>query len=140
MHAAEGSTYLDDRYAHWRADVEAYEAQKEPLVRVDGSPGAGLGVFAKDRIAAGTTITEYVGCLAPAPATRCDELELQQRFYGEDWRKYSQRYEIGLAGTAVTDAGGVARGGGRCQGPRGFTACGVEQAEGRQVPAPPTRR
>ena len=111
VHAAEGSTYLDDRYAHWRADVEAYEAQTEPLVRVDGSPGAGLGVFAKDRIAAGTTITEYVGCLAPAPATRCDELELQQRFYGEDWRKYSQRYEIGLAGTAVTDAGGAARGG-----------------------------
>ena len=27
--------------------------------------------------------------------------------YGEDWRKYSQRYEIGLAGTAVSDAGGA---------------------------------
>ena len=48
---------------------------------------------------------------APAATTRCDELELQQEFYGEDWRKYSQRYEIGLAGTAVSDAGGAARGG-----------------------------
>ena len=108
---ASSRTYLDDRYAHWRADVEAYEALEEPLVRVDESPGAGLGVFAKERIAAGTTITEYVGCLAPAATTRCDELELQQEFYGEDWRKYSQRYEIGLAGTAVSDAGGAARGG-----------------------------
>ena len=80
-------------------------------MRVDASPGAGLGVFAKERIAAGTTITEYVGCLAPAATTRCDELELQQEFYGADWRKYSQRYEIGLAGTAVSDAGGAARGG-----------------------------
>ena len=112
VHASSSSrTYLDDRYAHWRADVEAYEALEEPLVRVDASPGAGLGVFAKERIAAGTTITEYVGCLAPAATTRCDELELQQEFYGADWRKYSQRYEIGLAGTAVSDAGGAARGG-----------------------------
>ena len=112
VHASSSSrTYLDDRYAHWRADVEAYEALEEPLVRVDESPGAGLGVFAKERIAAGTTITEYVGCLAPAATTRCDELELQQEFYGADWRKYSQRYEIGLAGTAVSDAGGAARGG-----------------------------
>ena len=38
---ASSRTYLDDRYAHWRADVEAYEALEEPLVRVDESPGAG---------------------------------------------------------------------------------------------------
>ena len=102
----------DDRYADWRVDVAAFEASRSaPLVYVGESPGAGVGVFAKERIAAGTTVTEWVGCLAPTPDSRCEEMELQQDFYGPDWRAYSQRYEIGLAGSALADAGGVAAGG-----------------------------
>ena len=48
--------------------------------------GAGVGVFAKTGVPAGTTVTEYVGGLAPTPEARTDELELQQAFYGDEWR------------------------------------------------------
>mmetsp|Transcript_771 Transcript_771/g.2317 ORF Transcript_771/g.2317 Transcript_771/m.2317 type:complete len:392 (+) Transcript_771:123-1298(+) len=101
----------DDRYSTWKVELEAYERLPAPLVYIDQSPGAGLGVYARDRIAAGTTITEYVGLVAPTPEARSEELELQQAFYGPDWRRYSQRYEIGLTGSAVADVGGAARGG-----------------------------
>jgi len=106
-------SHLDDRYASWKVDVKAFEESREnPWVYVDRSPGAGLGVFAARRIPAGTTVTEYVGCLAPTPDARTDELELQQAFYGDEWRAYSQRYEIGLSGSSVADAaGGGGRGG-----------------------------
>ena len=100
-----------DRYGEWTVDVASVEGRGEPLVFLGESPGAGTGVFAAERLEAGQTITEFVGCLAPTPATRCDEMELQQSFYGSDWRTYSQRYEIGLSGAKVADAGGTARGG-----------------------------
>jgi len=100
-----------DRYGEWEVDVAAVEGAAAPLVYLGESAGAGTGVFAAERLEAGATITEFVGCLAPTPGTRCDEMELQQAFYGNDGRSYSQRYEIGLSGARVADAGGAARGG-----------------------------
>ena len=91
-----------DRYGEWTVDVASVEGRGEPLVFLGESPGAGTGVFAAERLEAGQTITEFVGCLAPTPATRCDEMELQQSFYGSDWRTYSQSYEIGLSGARST--------------------------------------
>ena len=102
----------DDRYAEWRVDVGALDASRgDPAVVVGESPGAGHGVFAARRVAAGETLTEWVGCIAPTPETRFGELELQQEFYGEGWRDFSQRYEIGLSGSVIVDAGGSSVGG-----------------------------
>lgn len=93
------------------ADVGAYEALDAPLVEVKASEGAGRGVFATGACAAGETLTEYVGLLAATPESRSEDLALYQSFYGKNWRKYSQRYEIGLRGTVVADSAGLARGG-----------------------------
>jgi len=101
----------DSKYEALSADVAAYEALAEPLVSIGESTGRGRGVFATADIAAGATITEYVGLLAATPESHSDDLELYQSYYGNEWRKYSQRYEIGLSGTKVSDAGGVAKGG-----------------------------
>ena len=101
----------DSKYEALSADVAAYEALAEPLVSIGESTGRGRGVFATADIAAGATITEYVGLLAATPESHSDDLELYQSYYGNEWRKYSQRYEIGLSGTKVNDAGGVAKGG-----------------------------
>lgn len=100
------------RYDHWVANVDAFEKSRvDPWVYVDESPGRGLGVFARRPIPAATTITEWVGCLALTPETVCDELELQQEYYGPMWRSYSQRYEIGLSGSRVVRAAGTSLGG-----------------------------
>ena len=102
----------DVKYDALVADIAACEGLEAPLVYVDASPGAGQGVFAAVDIAAGTTMTEYVGFLAETPETRSEDLALYQSFYGKkDWRLYSQRYEIGITGTKVADSAGLARGG-----------------------------
>jgi len=101
----------DKLYESWKVDVEGYEALEEPLVKVAPSPNAGNGVFATKDLAKGTTITEYVGLLAECPETRSGDLALYQSYYGKAWRSYAQRYEIGLTGSKIADAGGTARGG-----------------------------
>ena len=124
----------DGKYESLAVDVAAYEALEEPLVAVGESDGRGRGVFAVDDIAAGTTITEYVGMLAATPETRTDDLALYQNYYGKDWRLYSQRYEIGLTGTKVADAGGLARGGAvEHVEARGQLLKGVEDAVRRRL-------
>ena len=68
-------------------------------------------MFAAEDLPAGATATEYVGLLAEAPATRSEDLALYQSYYGKRWRRYCQRYEIGLTGARVADAVGRAKGG-----------------------------
>lgn len=101
----------DARYDALVVDVSGYEARSAPAVSVGDSPGRGRGVFAARAIGAGETATEYVGLLSRTPGTRREDLALYARYYGSEWRRFSQRYEIGLSGTAVADAGGVAAGG-----------------------------
>jgi hypothetical protein len=51
------------------------------VVRIAGEssvPGAGRGVFVQRDIAAGTTLTEWVGLVAAPPRTHSDEMELWQ--------------------------------------------------------------
>ena len=133
----------DGKYESLAVDVAAYEALEEPLVAVGESDGRGRGVFAVNDIAAGTTITEYVGMLAATPETRTDDLALYQNYYGKDWRLYSQRYEIGLTGTRVADAGGLARGGAvapgteaavlTCDVDEDLTSCVTRAGEGQFI-------
>jgi len=102
------------RYDTWEADVASFERSRDrPLVYVAPSTqeNGGLGVFAARDVEEGETLTEWVGMLAPTPETLCDELEMQQNYYGPNWRAFSQRYEIGLSGTRVVDSAGVALGG-----------------------------
>eukprot|EP00632_Arachnochrysis_sp_CCMP2950_P016447 CAMPEP_0185700138 /NCGR_PEP_ID=MMETSP1164-20130828/7319_1 /TAXON_ID=1104430 /ORGANISM="Chrysoreinhardia sp, Strain CCMP2950" /LENGTH=455 /DNA_ID=CAMNT_0028367087 /DNA_START=60 /DNA_END=1427 /DNA_ORIENTATION=+ len=102
-----------NKYATWRVDLAGYDAARRssPAVVVDSSPGAGVGVFAARRVEEGATLTEWIGCLAPAPETACDELDLHQSYYGKDWRSFAQRYEIGLSGSTIIDAAGLPDGG-----------------------------
>ena len=52
-------------------------------------PGAGRGVFAQRDVAAGTTLTEWVGLVAAPPATHADEMELMQaRALVESFKKW----------------------------------------------------
>ena len=115
-----------DRHRELVADVAGYERSRgTPLVRVGESkvPGAGRGVFAARDVRAGETLTEWVGLVAAPPQTHADEIELMYEYYGENWRDYSGRYEIGLAApvddgagaraalNSATLAGEIARGG-----------------------------
>ena len=124
----------------WTVDVEAYE-RAEPRVTLQESPGAGTGVFAAEDLKEGSTATEYVGLLAECPDTRSGDLALYQSYYGENWRKYCQRYEIGLTGARVADAVGRAKGGSvvagslktTCDVDEDLDACVTRAGEGEYV-------
>ena len=130
----------DQRYEAWTVDVEAYE-RAEPRVILGESPGAGTGVFAAEDLKEGSTATEYVGLLAECPDTRSGDLALYQSYYGENWRKYCQRYEIGLTGARVADAVGRAKGGSvvagslktTCDVDEDLDACVTRAGEGEYV-------
>ncbi|CAH0365333.1 unnamed protein product [Pelagomonas calceolata] len=115
----------DQIYESWSVDVEAYE-RADPRVTLQESPGAGTGVFAAQDLKEGSTATEYVGLLAECPDTRSGDLALYQSYYGENWRKYCQRYEIGLTGARVADAVGRAKGGSVVAGSL-KTTCNVDE-------------
>jgi len=131
----------DDTYNAWTVDLKAYEALTTPRVTLGDSPGAGTGVFAAEDLPAGATATEYVGLLAEAPATRSEDLALYQSYYGSRWRRYCQRYEIGLTGARVADAVGRAKGGSlvagsaatTCDPWEDFDACVTRAGEGEYV-------
>lgn len=132
---------LSDRYENWVVDVKGFEeSRSDPLVYVDRSPFAGLGVFAKRAIPAGATITEWVGCLTPNPETLCDEFELQQEYYGSNWREYSHRYEIGLSASRVASLAGTALGASyvgvddvMCDVDSDYESCVVRAGEGEYL-------
>ncbi|KAJ1453971.1 hypothetical protein M885DRAFT_522424 [Pelagophyceae sp. CCMP2097] len=72
-------------------------------------------------------------------------MELQQSFYGSNWRTFSQRYEIGLSASKVTDSGGRADGGrveegngfgdeaDTCDAEEGLEACVARHGAGEYV-------